>query len=120
MTSSVQPRHTKLALAGRRGNWAYAAYELSELRNAFRRVGDTIPLYRDTDMRALIHGMTDEPLSELERAIQAADRVRFEAAYIRLTAACNACHASQAHAMVVIQVPRGDSFPDQDFGPAAH
>jgi hypothetical protein len=26
MTMAVQPRHTKLALAGRRRNWTYAAY----------------------------------------------------------------------------------------------
>ncbi len=31
MTMTVQPRHIKLALAGREKNWVYAAYELHQL-----------------------------------------------------------------------------------------
>jgi hypothetical protein len=31
MTMTVQPRHTKLGLAGQEKNWTYAAYELHEL-----------------------------------------------------------------------------------------
>jgi hypothetical protein len=37
MTMAVQPRHTKLGLAGQARNWPYAQYELSELRNALAR-----------------------------------------------------------------------------------
>jgi hypothetical protein len=32
MTMAIQPRHTKLGLAGQERNWPYAQYELSELR----------------------------------------------------------------------------------------
>src|ERR1700744_99565 len=46
MTSAVQPRHIKLGIAGKARNWDYAAYEASELRNAFGRIGRTIPVYR--------------------------------------------------------------------------
>ncbi|HSI02334.1 MAG TPA: hypothetical protein VLA02_17165, partial [Reyranella sp.] len=31
MTMTVQPRHTKLGLAGQERNWTYAAYALHEL-----------------------------------------------------------------------------------------
>src|SRR5665213_4148023 len=34
MTMAVQPRHTKLGIAGRERDWAYVTYESSELRNA--------------------------------------------------------------------------------------
>jgi hypothetical protein len=115
MTMAIQPRHTKLGLAGRHKNWIYAAYELSELRNAFARIARTIPSYRNTDMTALIDAMTREPLSAVEQAIHDADSNRFDIAYERLTAACNGCHRSQDHAMVVIKIPRGDIYPDQDF-----
>ena len=118
MTMTVQPRHTKLALAGRRKNWLYAAYELSELRNALARVGRTIPVYRSTDTAALLDAMTRGPLGALEQAVRDKDSRSFEAAYAQLTAACNACHLSQEHAMIVIRVPREDSYPDQDFAPA--
>ena len=115
MTTAIQPRHTKLGLAGQHKNWTYAAYELSELRNAFARIARTIPVYRNTDMTALIEGMTREPLSAVEQAIHDADAKRFNVAYQRLTDACNGCHHSQDHAMVVIKVPHGDVYPDQDF-----
>jgi len=58
MTMAVQPRHIKLALAGREKNWKYAEYELSELRNAFTRIGRTIPVYRTADVPALIGALT--------------------------------------------------------------
>ncbi len=115
MTMAIQPRHTKLGLAGRQKNWTYAAYELSELRNAFTRIAHTIPTYRTMDTAAMIDAMTREPLAALEQAIHGADARGFNAAYERLTSACNGCHHSQDHAMVVIKIPHGEVYPDQDF-----
>jgi hypothetical protein len=115
MTMAVQPRHTKLGLAGQEGNWPYAQYELSELRNAFARVARTIPIYRTIDMAAIIGALTAEPLQAVEQAIQARDARRFKTAYANLTTACNACHLSQDHAPVVIRIPSTNPYPDQDF-----
>lgn len=115
MTMAVQPRHIKLGLAGREKNWKYAEYELSELRNALTRAGRTIPVYRTADMPALIGALTAEPLKAVEEAIRANDAARFKAAYGQLTQACNACHLSQEHPMVVIRVPDERFYPDQDF-----
>ena len=120
MTMAIQPRHTKLALAGQQGNWPYAQYELSELRNAFARVARTIPIYRNIDMTAVIAGLTTEPLTAVERAIKAENVRQFNAAYAALTTACNACHLSQDHAAVVIQVPGTNPYPDQDFRRPVH
>jgi hypothetical protein len=47
MTAFVQPRHTKLGLAGNEQNWIYAAYELNELREAFDGVAEMVPKYRN-------------------------------------------------------------------------
>jgi len=115
MTMAIQPRHAKLGIAGRQKNWTYAAYELSELRNAFARIGRTIPTYRTADTAAVIDAMTREPLAALDQAIKNADANRFASAYAALTAACNGCHRSQEHPMVVIKVPRGEPYPDQQF-----
>jgi hypothetical protein len=115
MTMAIQPRHTKLGLAGQQGNWPYAQYELSELRNAFARVARTIPLYRNIDMTAVIGALTAQPLNAVEQAIHAQDARKFKAAYAELTIACNACHLSQDHAAVVIRVPEVNPYPDQDF-----
>jgi hypothetical protein len=115
MTMAIQPRHTKLGLAGQAGNWPYAQYELSELRNAFARVARTIPIYRSIDMTAVIGALTVEPLNAVEQAIHTQDSRQFKAAYARLTTTCNACHLSQDHAAVVIRVPLTNPYPDQDF-----
>jgi hypothetical protein len=115
MTMAIQPRHTKLRLAGQAGNWPYALYELSELRNAFARVARTIPIYRNIDMAAVTGALTTEPLKAVEQAINAQDVGQFKTAYAGLTTACNACHLSQDHAPVVIRVPSTNPYPDQDF-----
>jgi hypothetical protein len=115
MTMAIQPRHTKLGLAGQEKNWPYAQYELSELRNAFARVARTIPTYRNIDMAAVIGAMTTEPLKAVEQAIHAQDARQFKVAYAALTTSCNACHQSQDHAPVVIRVPNTNPYADQDF-----
>ncbi len=38
MSTTVQPRHVKLAFAGRRKNWVFAAYELKQMTDAFDRL----------------------------------------------------------------------------------
>ena len=119
MTMAVQPRHTKLGLAGKDGNWVYATYELSELRNAFARIVRTIPQYQTMDTAALVAAMTKVPLDEIDRAIKASNKAQFVAAYARLTQACNACHQSQSHAFVIIKVPETGMFPDQEFRPVS-
>ena len=115
MTMAVQPRHTKLGLAGQASNWPYAKYEVSELRNAFARIARTIPTYRNIDMAAVIGALTTEPLKAVEQAINAKDASHFKSAYAQLTSTCNACHLSQDHPFVVIRIPGTNPYPDQDF-----
>lgn len=117
MTMAVQPRHTKLGLAGEARNWTYATYELNELRNAFARIARTIPVYRTAKTAQLFTAMTQEPLAAVSTAITSRDAVKFRVAYARLTAACNACHVSLDHAAIVIRAPGRGVFPDQRFAP---
>jgi hypothetical protein len=120
MTMAIQPRHIKLGLAGKARNWNYATYELSELRNAFARIGRTIPVYQNADTVALISTLTDAPLAALKIAIDAREESQFASAYRQLTQACNACHVSQNHAAVVIRVPVSSMYPDQDLQAPSH
>src|SRR5580704_5882662 len=89
MTMAVQPRHIKLGLAGKQKNWAYASYELSELRNAFARIGRTIPKYQTMDTAEMMTALTKAPLDTLEQAIKTSNGTQFNAAYAQLTQACN-------------------------------
>jgi hypothetical protein len=114
MTAFVQPRHIKLGLGRQMRNWDYATYEWSELNETFELIEKQVPRYRDMAMSDLLQ-IIREPMSALEVAIKARDGGQFDAAYARLTDACNACHQSTDHKMVVIQVPRATAFPDQNF-----
>jgi hypothetical protein len=120
MTAYVQPHHIKLGLAGAAGNWAYAAYELGELRETFDDVGKLVPKHGKLMIAPAIASTVKPPLAALGNAIRAKDAAAFKTAYGQLTDACNACHKSAEHPMIVIQVPdaAGNAFPDQDFQPA--
>jgi hypothetical protein len=117
MTTTVQPRHTKLALAGRQKNWTYAAYELHELDEAFDRLSVQWPQWQRVRIVELVETMIREPIDDLGTAIEAKDETKFAVAYGKLTDACNACHQAAKRPFVVIQEPKEGMFPDQDFRP---
>jgi hypothetical protein len=117
MTMTVQPRHTKLGLAGQAKNWTYAAYELHELQESFDRAARVWPVYRKTNIAELIAATMKEPMESTADAIKNADTAKFADAYARLTDTCNACHQAAERPFVVIQVPKASPFPDQDFRP---
>lgn len=116
MTLLVQPRHAKLALGGQARNWDYAAFAVHELEESFERIEKLVPRYRDQSMADLLK-IVQEPIEAAEAAIKAKDAGRFDAALAKLTQACNDCHRTTNHAMVVIQVPRTSAFPNQSFAP---
>ncbi len=103
-----QMRHIKLWFAGRAGNWPLADYEIGELKEGFddvnRRIGG------DTVEKAV-----GEPITALEKAIEAEDREAFTRAYDHLSAGCNSCHHTLDHGFVVIQRPALQPYSDQSF-----
>jgi mono/diheme cytochrome c family protein len=117
MTTAIQPRHTKLGLAGQEKNWTYAAYEFRELQSAFDRMARAVPTYRSMNTADLIGGTIKAPMEDVAAAIKNGDAAKFVETYARLTATCNACHQSTDHSAVVIQVPKASAYPDQDFRP---
>ncbi|HWB50506.1 MAG TPA: hypothetical protein VG651_15455 [Stellaceae bacterium] len=119
MTALVQPRHIKLGLAGAAQNWDYAGYELDELRESFDLVGKLILKHGGLAIPQAIAATVKQPMDAVDTAIKAQDQGAFTKAYADLTAACNACHNSAGHPMIVIRVPPAGAaaFPDQDFQP---
>ena len=119
MTMLVEPRHIKLYYAGTAKNWELAAFELGELRSAFRRIGGTIPVYRDRGVDETIGAIVAPRLDTTESAIAAGDPARFAKAYGDLTASCNECHTYLEHPFLVIKVPSttqpASAYPNQSF-----
>jgi hypothetical protein len=106
MTMTVQPRHIKLALAGHEQNWAYAAYELHELDEAFGRAARAWPQWQSLPITDMLRSVMKEPMANLAQAIKAADAARFATAYGQLTDGCNACHQAANRGFVAIQPPQ--------------
>jgi len=117
MNTLVQPRHAKLGLAGRAGNWPLAAYALVELRQVFAGIKKAQPKFGGLPVPELIDAAVGPPLDAVEAAIKQQDANKFAAAYDRLTQGCNGCHQSVDHPFVVIKPPEASAFPDQDFSP---
>lgn len=113
MTFAVQPRHIKLGIAGKARNWEYAAYEASELRNAFGRIGRTIPTYRKQALPDMFASAILPSMDKLDAAIKAKDGAAFDGAYKEVTASCNNCHMGLDHAFVVIHEPTASPYADQ-------
>jgi hypothetical protein len=118
MTMTVQPRHIKLALAGREKNWPYAAYELHQLEEALDRVSRYWPQWRKNPIADMMSATTKEPMAMLAQAIKSTDAGQFNVAYKQLTDSCNACHQGANVGVNVIVAPDASTFPDQDFRPA--
>ena len=120
MTMLVQPRHTKLWLAAQNKNWQLAGFQLNEMGAALRRVGQTIPKYRNISVDATVSSIFQPKIQAVASAIGAQNPAQFNTAYAQLTEACNLCHEAMEHAFLVIKVPdasAASAFPDQDFRP---
>ena len=119
MTMLIQPRHIKLYYAGQQKNWTLAAFELNELGTALRRIGQTIPKYRNFSVDATVASIFAPKLQAMDAAIKSGNQAQFTAAYGELTEACNTCHQGLEHPFLVIKVPDAANYPDQDYRPAA-
>ena len=106
-------------IAGSRANWPLAGYAFKELRQGFLVTARAIPRWRGLPVPDLFDAALSQPLAQLDFAIKANEPHQFAEAYARLTAGCNACHATTDHSFIVIKAPDGGAaaFPNQDFQP---
>jgi hypothetical protein len=112
-----QMRHSKLWFAGDARNWDLAGYELDELKEGFEGAARRFPTVNGVSAGQAIGGILADEIPQIAGAISAHDRTRFATAFDRLTASCNACHQSTAHAFIVIQRPAAMPYTNQVFRP---
>jgi hypothetical protein len=114
----IQPRHAKLGLAGKEENWPLAGYMLKELRQGFVVASRAIPRWKGLPVGDLFDAAVTPSLTLLDFAIKTNEPRQFNEAYGKLTAGCNACHATTDHSFVVIKAPdSAAAYPNQDFSP---
>ena len=85
MTMLVQPRHTKLWLAAQQKNWQLAGFELNEMGGALKRVGQTVPKYRNISVDATVSSIFTPKIQAVAGAITAQNPTQFNTAYAELT-----------------------------------
>jgi hypothetical protein len=117
MSMLIQPRHTKLGLAGKSENWPLSSYSLMELRQSFAVVSRAVPRWKGLPVPELFDAAVGQPLTRIEFAIKLKYSKQFNEAYDQLTAGCNACHATTDHSFIVIKAPEASAFPNQEFAP---
>jgi hypothetical protein len=118
MSMLIQPRHAKLGLAGKDENWPLAGYAFKELKQGFLVISRAVPRWKGLPVPDLFDAAMTQPLALLDFAIKAGEPRQFTEAYARVTAGCNACHATADHAFIVIKPPdSAAAFPNQDFQP---
>ena len=118
MSMIIQPRHAKLGLAAKDENWPLAGYALKELRQGFLVISRAVPRWKGLPVPDLFDAAMTQPIALLDFAIKANEPRQFGEAYGKLTAGCNACHATTDHPFVVIKVPdSAAAFPNQNFQP---
>jgi hypothetical protein len=118
----LQIRHARLWQAGEAQNWMLSQFQLAELRESFAGIvesnGEHAAL-QPNKLSDVMPAMTDPPLAQLQAAIDAHDKAKFEAAFDALSAGCNACHAAADHGFLVIQRPRTPVLDNLRVEPAA-
>jgi len=114
-----QMRHAKLWLAGEAGNWKLAAFECDELREGFEEIARLHPTHKQAPVPIdqAIETIIKEPIDKLAQAIAKADRKAFEESFDTMTAGCNGCHQATDYGFSVLQRPKSNPFPNQDFSP---
>jgi hypothetical protein len=118
MSMLIQPRHAKIGLAGQAENWPLAGYALKELKQGFLVISRAVPRWKGLPVPDLFDAAVSQPIALLDFAIKAQEPRQFGEGYARLTAGCNACHATTDHSFVVIKAPdSAAAFPNQDFQP---
>jgi hypothetical protein len=116
---SQQMRHAKLWLAGDAANWKLAAYELDEIKEGFADIARLHPTHKKAPVPIdqAIETIMTAPLDDLSKAIQKGDRKAFEEAFDTMTQGCNSCHQATDYGFSVLQRPKTNPFPNQDFAP---
>jgi hypothetical protein len=105
-----QMRHIKLWFAGTAGNWPLADYEIDGLKEGF---DDVAKLLGDDVAQQHV----GDAMAELEKSVEAKNRDNFVVAFDKLSAGCNACHATLDHAFIVVQRPALLPYSNQNFSP---
>jgi hypothetical protein len=118
----LQIRHDRLWWAGKAGNWNLAYYMVSELSEALRGIEETngdAPELQPEKLSEIMPAMMDPAIRNVQEALAKKDTAAFAQAFDRLSASCNACHATAGVEFLHIQRPKTPLLDNLRYAPAA-
>lgn len=115
--AATQLRHAKLWFAGKAKNWDLAAYEIDEIKEGLDDVRKQFPTHDGIPIADMVKTITDPAIAELEEVVETKRSAKFAAAFDKLTAACNTCHAAAKKEFIRIQRPTVPPVSNQNFAP---
>ncbi|HET7610730.1 MAG TPA: hypothetical protein VFK29_02975 [Rhodanobacteraceae bacterium] len=118
----LQIRHDRLWWAGKAGNWNLAYYMVSELGEALRGIEETngeAPELQPQKLSEVMPAMMDPAIRNVQEALAKKDTAAFAQAFDRLSASCNACHATAGVEFLHIQRPKTPLLDNLRYAPAA-
>ncbi len=113
----IQSEHAKLWYAAQQRNWELAGYQLGEIKEIMGDVQDLYPKFKDLPLADMLDKVITVEIAALEKAIDNKNPKAFAIGFVKLNAACNACHQATGNGFVVIQTPSQPAFFNQDFSP---
>lgn len=116
--SFMQRYAAKLYLSGMEENWGLADIYAHEMEEITEVMIDGMYMDDGVNISELMESMFPPQLEQVEAAIDAKDKARFEEAYQTMIQTCNKCHESAEYGLVKITVPDSNPFA-QDFSAPA-
>jgi hypothetical protein len=118
----LQIRHDRLWWAGEAGNWNLAYYMVSELGEALRGIEETngdAPELQPEKLSDVMPAIMNPAVRGVQDALAKKDKAAFASAYDRLSASCNACHATAGVEFLHIQRPETSLLDNLRYEPEA-
>ena len=115
---------SNLWFAGQQEHWELANFYWLEVRSHLRWAVRIIPVRkdnagRDIDLKAILQAFENTPLKQLEDAIKAKDKAKFEKEYRFTLETCYACHKASDKPFIRLQMPTQPETPIINFDPNA-
>jgi hypothetical protein len=116
--------YSNLWFAGQKEHWELANFYWLETRSHLRWAVRIIPIRkdnagRDIDLPAILQAFENTPLKQLEDAIKAKDKKKFDEAYRFTMETCYACHKASDKPFIRLQIPTQPETPIINFDPKA-
>ncbi|HET7929879.1 MAG TPA: hypothetical protein VFL63_00615, partial [Rhodanobacteraceae bacterium] len=107
---------------GQAGNWNLAYYMVSELGETLRGIEQTngdAPELQPAKLSEVMPAIMDPAIRGVQEALAKKDKAAFAKSFDRLSASCNACHATAGVQFLHIQRPQTPLLDNLRYAPEA-